>query len=204
MGVRAPGRRCPGDLVSYADVPALRGARVDRVGRPCAWTRSLCAADHLGARPVPGSNGPRFAAFRLAGFRRSASPRSIRNGRRRSFWRRCRERAGSSGRVIASTRAPRGCLDRSSWPSRRSVFAPSFDRRFRTAGARWRFLRWQIGNLARAPLSPTRMAQRAAVIASARSARRLRPRHRADADRDRRAGPRSGRIGRRHARVPAV
>ena len=47
------------------------------------------------------------------------------------------------------------------------------------------------------------MAQRAAVIASARLARRLRPRHRADADRDRRAGPRSGRIGRRHARVRA-
>jgi 3-oxoadipate enol-lactonase len=32
--------------------------------------------------------------------------------------------------------------------------------------ARWRFLRWQIANLARAPLSPARMAQRAAVIAS--------------------------------------
>ena len=39
---------------------------------------------------------------------------------------------------------------------------------FPDPGARWRFLRWQIGNLARAPLSPTRMAQRAAVIASAR------------------------------------
>src|SRR6185295_172214 len=37
---------------------------------------------------------------------------------------------------------------------------------FPDPGARWRFLRWQIGNLARAPLSPTRMAQRAAVIAS--------------------------------------
>jgi pimeloyl-ACP methyl ester carboxylesterase len=35
------------------------------------------------------------------------------------------------------------------------------------APARWRFLRWQIGNLARAPLSPARMAQRAAVISSA-------------------------------------
>jgi 3-oxoadipate enol-lactonase len=33
---------------------------------------------------------------------------------------------------------------------------------------RWRFVRWQIANLARAPLSPTRMAERAAVISSAR------------------------------------
>ena len=39
---------------------------------------------------------------------------------------------------------------------------------FPDAGARWRFLRWQIGTLARAPLSPTRMAHRAAVIAGAR------------------------------------
>jgi 3-oxoadipate enol-lactonase len=38
---------------------------------------------------------------------------------------------------------------------------------FPDAAARWRFLRWQIGSLARAPLSPTRMAQRAAVISSA-------------------------------------
>jgi len=38
---------------------------------------------------------------------------------------------------------------------------------FPHAAARWRFLRWQIGNLARAPLSPARMAQRAAVISSA-------------------------------------
>jgi pimeloyl-ACP methyl ester carboxylesterase len=39
---------------------------------------------------------------------------------------------------------------------------------FPGARARWRFFRWQLGNLARAPLSPTRMAQRAAVISSAR------------------------------------
>ena len=39
---------------------------------------------------------------------------------------------------------------------------------FPDLGARWRFLRWQIGNLACAPLSPTRMAGRAAVISSAR------------------------------------
>jgi len=37
---------------------------------------------------------------------------------------------------------------------------------FPDAGARWRFLRWQIGTLARAPLSPARMAHRAAVIAA--------------------------------------
>ena len=39
---------------------------------------------------------------------------------------------------------------------------------FPDAATRWRFLRWQVGNLARAPLSPTRMAQRAAVISGAR------------------------------------
>jgi 3-oxoadipate enol-lactonase len=33
-----------------------------------------------------------------------------------------------------------------------------------SAGARWRFLRWQLGTLARAPLSPARMAARAQLI----------------------------------------
>jgi pimeloyl-ACP methyl ester carboxylesterase len=33
-------------------------------------------------------------------------------------------------------------------------------------GARWRFVRWQLGALARAPLSPARMAARAQLIAN--------------------------------------
>jgi 3-oxoadipate enol-lactonase len=44
---------------------------------------------------------------------------------------------------------------------------PELLRALPTARARWRFARWQIANLARTPLSPTRMAQRAAVIAGA-------------------------------------
>jgi 3-oxoadipate enol-lactonase len=37
---------------------------------------------------------------------------------------------------------------------------------FPSAGARWRFVRWQLGNLVRFPLSASRMAGRAALIAS--------------------------------------
>jgi len=38
---------------------------------------------------------------------------------------------------------------------------------FPQAGERWRFLRWQLGSLVRAPLSPARMAERAALISNA-------------------------------------
>ena len=38
---------------------------------------------------------------------------------------------------------------------------------FPSSGARWRFLRWQLGTLVRCPLSATRMADRAALITSA-------------------------------------
>ena len=164
----------------------------DRFDRPRAWTRSLRAADHRGARPCRDRAGGHLRHFvrRASGHPlRVAAPGTDVGA----------DSGVGAGHQLAAPAA--ASLLRAGpvavWtalPGRIAV-PPARRASIGISGRRcaWRFLRWQIGNLARAPLSPTRMAQRAAVIAERRSARRLRPHHRADADCHRRARARSGR-----------
>ena len=158
---------------SLCDEPAVR-SRVRRAREGSTTTSIRCAARSIGA----GSIGRSSAASRSAASSRCVSPPRIRTGPR--------------ALVLASTPGPGWHLRRrheiyarlpyllgplflaeTPWRLRREMAAA-----FPGRAARWRFAGSQLRTLMRAPLSLSRMACRARMIANARCGRRLRTHHR--------------------------